>query len=144
MLMKKMMLSSVAAAAVIAGAVACGGGGTLELGSYDTTGVWRGTAKVNSGADTLRYDFTFDLDQSGRGIGGTAKVVAHNDTIPGDSVSSGVNGRWDYPAVTLDLAAPGFDVVRFNAQFATSDTLRGTLAGSGLSGRTLKIVRQTP
>lgn len=143
MLIRKMILSSVAAAALIAGAVACDKG-SLELGSYDTTGVWRGTAKVNSGADTLRYDFTFDLDQSGRGIGGTAKVVAHNDTLPGDSVSTGVNGRWDYPAVTLDLSAPGYDVVRFSAQFVTRDTLSGTLAGSGLSGKSLRIIRQTP
>lgn len=112
---------------------------SLDVGNYALDGQWRGRAYIRPPAETdsVRYDFTFALTQNQHDVGGSATVKA-----AGDSVRTSVNGRWDYPDVVLALTAADYAPVTFQGRFITSDSIAGTLQGSGFEGHTLSIVRQ--
>ena len=140
--MKKKALFSALAAASVLLAAACKE--PLDVGSFSVTGIWRGTARqaVGSGTDSASYVFTLDLEQNERSVTGTAVVKAGTD-----SVTTDVDGVWDYPRVSLRLTAPEFADLQYNSTFtpqANRDTLSGPLVGSGFTNVTLKLVRQTP
>ena len=136
--MKKtgMMIAALAALA----AAACKD--SLDIGSFSVTGTWSGTVKqpTGTGTDSATYIFTMDLKQSERSVPGTAVVRAGSD-----SVTTDVDGVWDYPRVSLRLTAPDFADLQYNSSFtpqANRDTLSGPLVGSGFTNVTLKMVRQ--
>jgi len=124
-----------AALAVVA-ALACGDG-PLDVGSFSVEGRWLGTATFAVGADSARYDFVLDLEQAERDVSGSGEVITLAETLEVE-----VDGRWRYPDVDLVLSAPDFTPVAFDATFATPDSLKGTLSGSGFDGVALTIVRQ--
>jgi hypothetical protein len=137
--MKKGLFPAAAVAALLA-VFACRQ--PLDIGSFSVSGIWKGVAKRQvSPTDSAVYTFTMTLKQSKRAISGTAVVRAGTD-----SVTTSVDGIWDYPRVSLRLTAPDFAPLQFTSQFtpeANRDTLSGPLVGSGLTGATLKLVRQT-
>lgn len=138
--MKKKALFSALATAVVLLAAACRE--PLDVGSFSVTGTWRGTAKqpTGTGTDSASYIFAMDLKQSERSITGTAVVK-----VGTDSVTTDVDGVWNYPQVSLRLTAPDFADLQYSASFtpqANRDTLSGQLVGSGFTNVTLKLVRQ--
>ena len=136
---KKALLPAAALAALLT-ALACRQ--PLDIGSFSVAGQWKGTAKQPvSATDSAVYTFRMVLKQNKRAITGTAVVRAGTD-----SVTTSVDGVWDYPRVSLRMTAPDFAPLQYNSQFtpdANRDTLSGPLVGSGLTGATLKLVRQT-
>lgn len=119
-------------------ALACGDG-PLDVGAFSVEGVWAGSAKfqVGAGPDSARYEFTLELDQSERDVSGSGEVVTDAETLEVE-----VDGRWEFPSVSLVLSAPEFAGVGFDATFATPDSLKGTLNGSGFNAVPLTIIRQ--
>ncbi|HEX5726700.1 MAG TPA: hypothetical protein VFX98_14590 [Longimicrobiaceae bacterium] len=115
------------AAALLALLAACGGD-VVDPGDFSLTGEWSGTSAP--------YTFALDLRQSGEDVEGTGTVSA-----PAGSLDVEVDGSWDHPAVELVLRAPGFQDLTFAGQFARSDSIAGTLSGSGLDGRQLSLLR---
>jgi hypothetical protein len=127
------------AAFALAALAACEGD-ALDVGSFSVDGTWTGNAEfivAGTPVDTARYTFVLDLDQAGRDVSGSGEVQTEARTLAVE-----VDGRWDYPRVDLVLSASGFAALVFNASFATPDSLKGTLAGSGFNGTTLNLVRQ--
>lgn len=131
-----MKKTGIVLAAVLA-AAACRN--SLDVGNYALDGQWRGRTYLRPPAETdsVRYDFTFTLTQNQHDVGGSATVKA-----AGDSVRTSVDGRWDYPDVTLSLTASDYAPLTFQGRFITSDSILGTLDGSGFAGRSFSIVRQ--
>ena len=139
--MKKKTLRAASAALL---AVAACGGDVLDVGSFAVDGRWEGTVKravtTSAGTDTARYTFVLDLEQSGRNVSGSGVVQTPAETLQVD-----VEGRWDYPSVDLRLSADEFAPVFFDGSFATPDSLKGPLTGSGLDGLSLNLLRdRTP
>ena len=136
---RKALTSALVAAAALL-AMACKD--ALDIGSFSVTGTWAGTAKKQvSGTDSATYTFQMELKQDQRSIDGTAVV-----TVGTESVTTDVDGVWNYPQVSLQFKADEFATLQFNGTFtpeANRDTLAGPLVGSGLDGVTLKLVRQT-
>ena len=132
-------LPAVFAAALAA--AACGDD-PLDVGTFSVDGTWAGSAKfavsgTGPPADTARYTIVLDLDQAERDVSGEGEVRTAADTLAID-----VDGRWDYPSVDLRFDAPEFSAVVFDAQFATRDSLKGTLNGSGFNNVQLTLIRQ--
>ena len=135
--MKKQALAAVAALALALAACK----DAFDVGSFDVTGAWRGVTYVPVGADSVAYTFRVDLEQDRESVTGSGVISA-----PADSVETSVRGTWAYPNVTLRLSAPDYADVQFNATFArqvSRDSLVGPLVGSGFTGRTLTLVRQS-
>ena len=114
----------------------------LDLGNRSMEGQWEGTTRVEvdpETEDSVDFVFTLDLDQTERDISGTGTIEADGETI---EVS--VDGRWEYPAITLDFSAPGYADLFFDGSFAEAraDSVGGTLSGSGLDDVRLSIFRQ--
>lgn len=125
----------VSAAAAMLLVVACKE--PLDVGVFSVSGQWKGTAKQLVGADSVAYNFVLDLDQNEHDVTGSATIQHGSETV-----DANVDGDWDYPDVTLRFTAPGFARLDYPARFATRDTLRGPITGSGFSATTLTIVRQ--
>jgi hypothetical protein len=137
--MKKKGFTAVLAATAIL-AAACKP--PLDIGSFSVTGAWKGTTFVHVGTDSVAYTFALDLHQSGANVSGSGVVRAAVD-----SVRTSVDGTWSYPSVLLRLSAPEYGDLQFNSQFArqvSRDSLVGPLLGSGFTGTSLTLVRQTP
>jgi hypothetical protein len=115
----------------------------LDVGSFSVTGAWRGTTYVRvSTTDSIAYTFALDLEQDGSKVTGDGVISAATD-----SVSTSVDGSWDFPDVDLRLSSPTYADVTFNAQFArqvSRDSLVGPLVGSGFTDTNLTLVRQAP
>ena len=115
----------------------------LDVGSFSVTGAWRGTTYVKVGAtDSIAYTFRLDLEQDRADVSGSGVISAG-----ADSVQTSVDGTWEFPSVTLRLSSPEYADIRFDSEFArevSRDSLVGPLTGSGFTGRTLTLVRQTP
>jgi hypothetical protein len=137
-MMKKGFLAAALAALV---AAACKE--PLDIGSFSVTGTWRGTTYVKVGAtDSIAYTFQLDLEQDQENVSGSGVVSAATD-----SVDTSVDGTWRFPSVTLRLSAPEYADIQFNSTFArqvSRDSLVGPLVGSGFTGTSLTLVRQTP
>jgi|GEM_PF-1909046 len=136
---KTLLLAGMAAALA---AAACGGE-QLDIGNFAVDGQWAGTVRLpvtatEDPADSARYDFTLDLDQSERDISGDGEV-----STAAESLDIDVRGRWEYPDVDLLFTAPEFASVAFDAAFATRDTLKGTITGSGFAAAPLVLIRQS-
>jgi hypothetical protein len=125
----------VGAAAALVMTVACKE--PLDVGAFSVDGQWKGRLAIPVGTDSARYTFVLDLDQSAEDVSGSATIQSGAETVDADVV-----GSWDYPTVRLRLTAPGFDVLDYTGTFATRDTLKGPLVGSGFTSATLSIVRQ--
>ena len=135
-----MKKSTIAAAAGLALALAACKGG-LDVGNFGITGAWRGTTYVPVGTDSVAYTFRLDLEQNEESVTGSGVISA-----PADSVETSVRGTWNFPSVTLRLSAPDYADIIFRGAFArqvSRDSLVGPLTGSGFTGRTLTLVRQT-
>lgn len=135
--MRKTLL--LAGAAVL---LAACGGDELDVGSFAVDGRWAGTVRLpvpatEDPADSARYAFVLDLRQSERDVSGSGEIRTE-----AESVEVRVDGRWEYPRVNLLFSAPEFASVAFQSSFATRDTLKGTVTGSGFSGASLSLVRQ--
>jgi hypothetical protein len=114
----------------------------VDVGTFSVTGSWRGTVYVPAGADSVPFVFRLELAQSGEEVTGQGVVRA-----PADSAQATVDGSWNYPRVRLLISSDGYEDIDFNSTFTpqtSRDTLRGPLTGSGFSGRTLTLVRQSP
>jgi hypothetical protein len=136
---KTLLLAGIFAALA---AAACGGE-QLDVGSFDVDGRWAGTARLpvtatENPADSARYNFVLNLEQSERDISGDGTISTEAESLDID-----VRGRWDYPNVDMIFTAPEFASVAFDAAFATRDTLRGTITGSGFAATPLVIIRQS-
>jgi hypothetical protein len=135
---KTPLLAGIAAALA---AAACGGE-QLNIGSFAVDGRWAGTVRLPVTAtpeltDSARYDFVLDLDQSERDVSGDGEI-----RTDAESVDIDVDGRWDPTGVNMVFSAPEFSSVLFASRFATRDSLKGTLNGSGLDGAPLTLIRQ--
>jgi hypothetical protein len=134
--MKRKAIAAAIAAAALAGAAgACKQ--PLDVGNFSVAGTWVGRATKTVGTDSVGYTFTLDLKQDQASISGSGTIAADSG-----SADTKVSGTWAYPAVTLQLTSSGFAPLGFASQFATRDSLKGTLTGSGLTGTTLTLVRQ--
>jgi hypothetical protein len=114
----------------------------LDVGTFSVTGSWRGKVYLPVGTDSVAYDFRLELQQSSENVSGSGVIRAPTDSLP-----ASVSGTWAYPRVRLLISSDGYQDVDFNSTFTpqtSRDTLRGPLTGSGFSGRTLTLVRQTP
>ena len=114
----------------------------LDIGSFSVTGAWRGTTYVHVGTDSVAYTFALDLQQDRAKVTGSGVVSA-----AADSVETSVNGTWSFPDVDLRLTSPEYADLVFNSGFArqvSRDSLVGPLVGSGFTGTSLTLVRQTP
>jgi hypothetical protein len=137
---KTLLLAGIFAALA---AAACGGE-QLDVGRFAVDGRWAGTARLpitatENPADSARYDFLLDLEQSERDISGDGEVSTDAESLDID-----VRGRWDYPSVDMIFTAPEFASVAFDATYgANRDTIRGTITGSGFAATPLVIVRQS-
>jgi hypothetical protein len=136
---KTLLLAGMAAALA---AAACGGD-QLDIGIFAVDGRWAGTVRLpvtatEDPADSARYDVLLDLEQSERDVSGDGTI-----STGGESLDIDVRGRWAYPDVDMVFSAPEFVSVAFDAAFATRDTLRGTVTGSGFTGAPLVIIRQS-
>jgi hypothetical protein len=134
--MKRKAIAAVIAAATLAGAAAACRQ-PLDVGNFSVTGKWVGRTTKVVGTDSVHYTFTLNLSQDQRSVSGSGTIAA--DTA---SAATKVSGAWAYPAVTLQLTSSGFAPLGFASQFATRDSLKGTLTGSGFTGATLTLVRQ--
>jgi len=136
--MKKPIIAALAGLALAL--AACKGG--LDVGNFGVGGAWRGTTYVPVGAaDSVAYTFRLDLKQDQENVTGSGVISA-----PADSVETSVRGTWAFPSVTLRLSSPDYADITFNGTFVrqvSRDSLSGPLVGSGFSGRTLTLVRQT-
>jgi hypothetical protein len=135
-----MRTRAVLAALAVLALLACGDG-PLDVGAFSVEGSWTGNARFAVGAgptaDTARYDFVLDLEQTEADISGSGQVVTDAETLEVE-----VDGVWEYPSVSLVLSAPEFIGVDFDATFATPDSLKGTLSGSGFNSVALTLIRQ--
>lgn len=131
----------IAAFAVAVGLAACKE--PLDIGSFSVDGQWRGTTFVpTSPTDSVAYTFRLDLDQDNSSVRGSGVISSAVDSVEVSAV-----GTWAFPNVTLQLSAPEYANLRFNAAFArqvSRDSLVGPLVGSGFDGRSLTLVRQAP
>jgi hypothetical protein len=137
--MKKKGFAAVLAAVALV-AAACKA--PFDVGSFPVTGAWLGTTYVHVGTDSVAYTFALDLHQSGPDVTGSGVVRS-----VADSVRASVDGTWAYPSVVLRLSAPEYADLTFNSAFArqvSRDSLVGPLIGSGFTGTSLTLVRQTP
>lgn len=135
---KKGFIAVVAATAILAAACKP----PFDVGSFPVTGAWRGTTFVHVGTDSVAYTFALDLHQSKENVSGSGVV-----STAADSVRASVEGTWAYPSVVLRLSAPEYADLTFNSAFArqvSRDSLVGPLVGSGFTGTSLTLVRQTP
>ena len=114
----------------------------LDIGSFSVDGQWLGTTFVpTSPTDSVAYTFRLDLDQDQASVRGDGVISAAADSVEVSAV-----GTWAFPNVTLRLSAPEYSDLRFNGAFArqvSRDSLVGPLVGSGFTGRSLILVRQT-
>jgi hypothetical protein len=123
-------------AALAALLAACGDGGLVDPGAFTLTGSWSGT--------TGPYTFVFDLQQSGGDVSGTGEVTVPanpDEDVPAGTLDLAVSGSWDEARVELELSAPGFQETVYAGQFVRSDSVAGTLNGSGFSNTALSITR---
>jgi hypothetical protein len=133
---KKGWFAVPAAAALLALAAACGGQ-PFDVGSFGVDGTWKGTTRLTVGPDTATYVFVMKLSQNRSSVTGSGSV-----TSAADSVKTAIVGVWAYPAVTLNLTAAGYGGLQFASSFASPDTLKGILNGSGFHNDSLRIIRQ--
>lgn len=117
------------AALCLAAALAACGGEVIDPGAFELDGRWEGAS------DSLAVVLT--LSKSARDVDGEGTLTGPRETLEVD-----VSGRWQFPAVTLVLSAPGYADTRFEAQQANDSTLQGTLSGSGFAGRSLTLRRR--
>ncbi len=136
---KTLLLAGIAAALA---AAACGGE-QLNIGSFGVDGRWAGTVRLpvtatpENPADSARYDFILDLDQSERDVSGEGEIRTE-----AESLDISVDGRWDPQGVDMVFTAPEFLSILFESAFATRDSLKGTVNGSGFNGAPLILIRQ--
>jgi hypothetical protein len=143
-------------AAVLALLAACDGG-PLDPGPFTLEGTWLGR--------TFPYELSLALDQDGdNGVTGTGEIrflrqlletdttsldplridTLLIDTVIADAVEVAPRGRWDYPEFVLSLRAEDFADVEYAGRYGASpDSVTGTLAGSGFSGQSIRIIRQS-
>ena len=137
--MREKTLAALLAALLFA--TACGDD-PLDIGSFSVEGDWLGSAKFAAGGgsppDTARYHFVLELEQTERDITGAGEIRA-----PADTLDVEVEGVWDYPNVDLVFRAGGdFAPLVYTSTFATPDSLKGTLTGSGFASVPLVLLRQ--
>jgi hypothetical protein len=102
----------------------------------------------------VRYTIALSLTQDETDIGGTGELRAASQTVPLE-----VDGDWDFPSVTFTLRGPGIVPIQFTGAWdrdtlapvppetagrvvTASDSIVGTLSGSGITSATLAIARQ--
>jgi hypothetical protein len=105
-------------------------------GAFTTAGRWT--------AEREPYAWVLDLTQDGAAIRGTGELSAAADTVPLEVFGEWRPAQATPPEVGLVFQSPGYADVAFSGRFATADTLRGTLTGSGFSGDSLVLVRALP
>lgn len=122
-------------------------------GSFAVDGRWTGSVLAGSDDDTVRFHFDLDLTQDENDLSGTGEVRTGTATFPVE-----VEGTWEYPSVDLVLRSDTTAPLRFDGAFdvdtvprpapdsvsdvvTRSDTIAGTLSGSGLEGLRLEIGR---
>lgn len=133
--------------------VACEG--PLDPGDFSLDGAWRGRA--------YPFELSFDLEQDGDNrVTGNGRVsrlqerlvtepdpddptavdTLSIDTVITSSADFRVRGDWDYPDFDLQLTAEGYSDAEYDARFTSSDSVSGTLRGSGFTGLTIVIARE--
>ena len=132
-------------------------GNSFDAGEYDVEGDWAGTVETPVGTpvtDTVRYTIALSLTQEETFIGGTGELRAESQTVPLE-----VDGDWDFPSVTFTLRGPGIVPIEFTGSWdrdtlppiapdtarrvvIASDSIIGTLSGSGITSARLAIARQ--
>ncbi|MBI4419369.1 MAG: hypothetical protein HY560_00960 [Gemmatimonadetes bacterium] len=104
-------------------------------GSVGISGVWTGV--------TGNTGFNLTLVETDRGaVTGAGRVVTAVQSIPAN-----VAGAHAHPALTITITMPGTPFSPINYQGVLSgagDAMRGVLYGSGFSGDSLRLVRNTP
>lgn len=143
------------AAASLAVIVACNDNPFLP-GAFAVDGRWTGSALTGVGDDTVRFHFDLTLTQVENDLGGSGEVRTATATFPVE-----IEGRWEYPSVDLVMRSDTTAPLSFDAAFdvdtiprpapdsvsdliTRSDTISGTLRGSGLEGVRLEIGRAEP
>lgn len=129
------------------------------VGRFGVAGGWAGATRVSAGAaDSIQFNFELELEQDREDISGSATVTTTTAEFP-----LAVRGTWaatSSPQVnlTLVMSSESTDPLRFDAQFdvdsiprqspltgvdvvTDTDTLVGTLHGSGLEGVKLRLGR---
>ena|SRR5688500_12103259 len=105
--------------------------GPTDPGSFTLDGDWRG----ESGA----YELLLALDQDDENdVSGTGELRTESGTV-----ELTVHGDWAHPTFELLLTAEGFADARYAGSWARSDSIAGTLSGSGFSSLQLSIKRQS-
>ena len=103
--------------------------GPTDPGSFTLDGDWRG----ESGA----YELLLALDQDAENdVSGTGELRNVSGTV-----ELTVQGDWNHPGFELLLSAEGFADVRYTGSWARSDSISGTLSGSGFASLPLSIKR---
>lgn len=113
----------------------------------DLAGPWTGQATLGPASGTYVFDLRFTQD--GQEIGGEGQVrVVVGDTAR-DSVEVSVAGRYRNPELAFTLSREGFAPLDFNGRIfrgetedpdsMVTDSVAGTLSGSGFTNRRLKL-----
>ena len=146
----KLSIRIAAAGLALTGALLACDDNPFIAGVFAVDGRWTGSALAGSGEDTVRFHFDLTLEQDRNDVTGSGEVRTTTATFPVE-----VDGRWDYPSVDLVLRSESTAPLTFTATFdqdtlptepptvtpLQSDTLVGTLHGSGLEGLRLEIGR---
>lgn len=135
--MRNAPLPPVLAAALLLLA-ACSGDDQLPVDDF-VEGRWAGTTQEIVGAPVYRFDLAFEQDE--RDVTATGEISNGADTVDVE-----VDGRYDQPDLVFQASAEGYAPVIFTGRIfrgsgAETDSIAGTLSGSGLDGRRLKLMR---
>jgi hypothetical protein len=105
-------------------------------GAFTTSGMWT--------AEHEPYAWVLTLSQDGAAVRGSGELRTVADTLPLEVFGEWRPAQATPPEVGLTFQSPGYADVAFGGRFATADTLRGTLTGSGFSNDSLVLVRARP
>lgn len=141
--MRSVLRAAAVPLAVLLGTGGCGNS-PLAPGLFTLEGEWVGRAYPYELSLSLNQDADNRVRGEGelRGLGtrpiaGTARL----DTIISTRAPVDARGKWDYPSFTLRLAADEYADIRMAGSFASADSVRLTLTGSGFSGTAITLVR---
>lgn len=111
---------------------ACGDKGPTEPKTPpppSASGAWQGT----SGGLVM----TLTLSETQQAVSGSGNL-----TFGSNALAVTVQGTHAHPSVGLTLRASGYEDINFQGSFTDSNTMSGTLNGSGFSNQSFTLRRQ--
>lgn len=115
----------------------------------DLEGEWTGQTDLGPTSGTYVFDLRFTQD--GQDVGGEGEIRVEVRDTARDSVEVSVAGRYRNPELVFTLSREGFAPLDFNGRIFRSETedavvtdsVAGTLSGSGFTNRRLKLTPVT-